>query len=110
MRLRTPAFKLFFEFVGGPHDGKILHGVVGTASDAERYFLLSSWGKVGQRFRVGSEFAVDTLAEEKLKNERQHNFQGHVYVVADRFEDDVEVCVRAKYDPQATTSGRKVSQ
>ena len=31
--------RITFEFVGGPHDGKLLHGVVGEASDAERYYV-----------------------------------------------------------------------
>ncbi len=101
--------KINFEFVGGPHDGKILHGIVGEASDAERYLLLSNWGTVGQRFKVASEYAVETLAKEQLKDERQHCFQRHFYVVTDRHEDHGEVLVRADYVPQATAKSRNDS-
>jgi hypothetical protein len=93
--------RITFEFVGGPHDGKLLHGVVGEASDAERFLLGSNWGMVGQRFKVASEYAVEMLAEERLKEERRHYFQRHFYVVTDRLEDDGEVWVRAEYVPQS---------
>ena len=101
--------KIIFEFVGGPHDGETLHGIVGEGSDAERYFLLSNWGAVGQRFKVASEYAVETLTLEQLKHERRHYFQRHVYVVTDRLEDDGEVWVRTDYLPQATTTSKKDS-
>jgi hypothetical protein len=86
-----------FEFVGGSHDGRILDGVVGGASDAERCFLFSNWGMVGQRLRVASDSAVETLATEQLRNEKPHQFQRHVYAVTDRLEDTGEVWVRAAY-------------
>jgi hypothetical protein len=65
MSSRPAMAKLIFEFVGGPHDGRIVFGIVGEASDAERFFLFSNWGAVGQRFKVASEYAVETLAKEK---------------------------------------------
>ena len=89
--------KITFEFVGGPHDGKILEGVVGEGSDAERYFLFSNWGRIGQRFKVASDHAVQTLCRERLQDERRHYFQRHFYVVTDRLEDNEEVWVRAQY-------------
>ena len=99
--------KINFEFVGGPHDGKTLQGIVGEASDAERYLILSNWGTVGQRFKVASDYAVETLAKELLKDERRHHFQRHFYVVTDRLDDDGEVWVRTDYVPQATTVNHK---
>lgn len=104
MCLREPYPKLVFEFVGGPHDGRVLTGVVGEASDAERYFLFSNWGAVGQRFKVASEYAVETLAKQRRRDERRFSVQRHFYVVADRLEDEDEVWVRAQYDGQ---DGRK---
>jgi len=89
--------KIVFEFLGGPHDGRILDGVVGEASDAERCFLFSNWGTVGQRFKVASDYAVETLATEQLREEKPHHFQRHFYVVTDRLEDPDEVRVRAEY-------------
>ncbi len=73
----------------------------GEASDAERFLLGSNWGMVGQRFKVASEYAVEMLAEERLKEERLHYFQRHFYVVTDRLEYDGEVWVRAEYVPQS---------
>jgi len=99
--------KLIFEFVGGPHDGRILQGIVGEASYAESCFLVSNWGAIGQRFKVASEYAVDTLVREKLKDERRHSFQRHFYIVTDRVDDDGEVWARAQYDPRFTTRPRK---
>jgi len=98
--------KIIFEFVGGPHDGRILQGVVGDASDAERCFLFSNWGTVGQCFKVPSGYAVETLARERLKVEKRHHFQRHFYTVTDRLEDTAEVWVRAAYLPQAVGAGR----
>jgi hypothetical protein len=102
---RSAMLKIVFEFVGGPHDGRILRGVVGEASDAERCFLVSNWGRVGQRFKIASDYAVETLVKEQLKDDTRHNFQRHFYVVADRLEDNGEVWVRAEYLPQASQTG-----
>ena len=99
-------FTITFEFVGGPHDGRILNGVVGDASDAERCFLFSNWGMVGQRLKIASDYAVETLATERLENENPHRFQRHVYAVTDRLEDTGEVWVRAAYLPQVVEAGR----
>src|ERR1700722_20003528 len=93
--------KIIFEFVGGPQDGRTLEGVVGEGSDAERYFLFSNWGRIGQRFKVASDYAVATLSRERLQDERRHYFQRHFYVGTDRLEDKDEVWVRAEYLPQA---------
>lgn len=89
--------KITFEFVGGPNDGVSLEGTLGDASDAERYYLFTNHGTVGQRFKVASEFAVETLAQEPLQEERRYYFQPHHYVVTDRLEENNEVLVRSEY-------------
>ena len=89
-----------FEFIGGPNDGKQLHGVLGEGSDAERYFFVSNRGTLGQRFKVASQYAVETLATEQLKEEKRHHFQRHFYVVTDRLEDGEKVGIRAEYVPE----------
>ena len=89
------------EFVGGPSDGNILHGTLGEPSDAERYYLFSNHGTVGHCFKMASQYAIETLVEEQLKEEKRHRFQRHVYVVTDRLEDGDEVWVRAEYVPEA---------
>ena len=83
--------KIKFEFVVGPNDGRIFEGVVGEGSDAERYFLFSNWGRIGQRFKVASDYAVATLSTERLQDERRHHFQRHFYMVTDLLEDNDEV-------------------
>ena len=94
--------KITFKFVGGPHDGKTLEGSLGDGSDAERYYLFTNHSRVGQRFKVASDYAVDTLAEERLQGGEPHKFQRHYYVVVDRIENDDLVLVRAEYVPQET--------
>jgi hypothetical protein len=94
--------KIVFEFVGGPKDGKILRGKLGEPSDAERFYLFSNHGAVGHRFKVASNYAVETLAEAGLMEDKRHHFQRHYYVVTDRREEGDEVWVRAEYIAQAT--------
>ena len=101
--------KIIFEFVGGPNDGKVLHGTLGEPSDAERYYLFANHGTVGNRFKVPSQYAVETLARKQLKDERRHYFQRYFYVVTDRLEDSDEVWVRAEYVPEAVESSRTSS-
>jgi hypothetical protein len=101
--------KIKFQFVGGPNDGKVLRGRLGKASDAERYYLFTNHGLVGQRFKVASLYAVETLAREQLKEEKRHHFQRHFYVVTNRLEDGEEVWVRAEYAPEALESGQSSS-
>ena len=98
-----------FEFVGGPKDGDVLQGTLGEPSDAERYYLFSNRGTVGQRFRVASPHAIETLTEEKLQEEARHHFQQHYYVVAERFDEGDEVRVRAEYVSDASQKGRRSS-
>jgi hypothetical protein len=102
--------EITFEFVGGPNDGKVLHGTLGEPSDAERYYLCSNHGTVGQRFKVASQYAIERLASEQLKEEKRHYFQPHYYVVTKRLKNGGEVWVRAEYAPVisgATPSHRK---
>jgi hypothetical protein len=89
--------KLIIEFVGGPNDGQVLEGRLGDAGDAERYYLITHHGKVGQRFKVASPYAVETLSQEELREESPHHFQRHYYIVTDRLAEGDEVLVRAEY-------------
>ena len=89
--------EIVFRFTGGPLDGQVVRGSLAEESEAERYFLLSHHGRIGQRFRVASPYAVDLLAEEQLQEEHPHRFQQHSYEVIDRVETAGKVLVRAKY-------------
>ena len=94
--------KILFEFMGGPNDGTVLHGMLGEPSDAERCYLFSNRGAVGQRIKVASQYAVETLTSDETAEE-VHQFQRHYYVVTDRLEDGNEVCVRVEYVQDAET-------
>ena len=90
---------IIFEFLGGPSDGKSVQGALGDGSDAERYYLFTNHGSVGHRFKVASEYAVETLAHEELQGDEPRHFQRHYYVVTERLQDGDEVWVRAVYQP-----------
>lgn len=89
--------RLIFKFKGGPMDGKTVLGEPGKQDEADRYYALTGRGRVGQRFKVASPYAVDTLAKEQLQEERPHHFQEHVYEVVDSHEDQEKIFVRAEY-------------
>lgn len=89
--------KLIFKFKGGPMDGKTVTGQPGKQDEADRYYALTAHGRVGQRFRIASPYAIDTLTEEQLKEERPHHFQEHVYEVDEHLEDEEKIFVRAEY-------------
>lgn len=93
--------RIIFEFLGGPSDGKSVHGILGDAGEAERYYLFTNHGTVGQRLKMASEYAVETLAHEQRKAEGPPHFQPHYYAVTERLEDGDEVWVRAVYQPGA---------
>ncbi len=86
-----------FEFVGGPDDGKVAVGRLGEASDAERYYLFSNGGRVGQRLKVASDHSVSRLAKDWPIRKFPGTFQHHYYVVTDRLEDMEQVWIRAEY-------------
>jgi hypothetical protein len=102
---RAELMDIHFEFVGGPLDGRVYHGSLGEPSDAdpseaERYYLLTHHGAVGQQFKVASPYAVETLASELLQEETPHQFQRHFYTVSHRSGDDDEVWITAEYQPE----------
>jgi len=100
---------VIFEFVGGPNDGKTVRGRLGESNDAHRYYLFSHHGRVGQAFKVASEYAIESLVARGAKEESLDRLQQHYYVVTDRLEGDGEVLVRAEYAPEiagATSSHR----
>lgn len=89
--------KLIFKFMGGPLDGETVIGQLGEQGQADRYYALTDRGRIGQRFRTVSPYAIDTLVKEELKEERPHHFQEHVYEVVDHLEDEDKIFVRAEY-------------
>jgi hypothetical protein len=89
--------KIVFQFSGGPLDGKTVIGDFGGQDEADRYFALTNHGRIGQRFRVASQYAIDMLTQEQLKEERPHHFQEHVYRVTGRLEADEKTLVVAEY-------------
>ena len=89
-----------FEFVGGPNDGKVVQGKLGEPTDAERHYLFSNRGRIGQRFAVASDHAIESLMDKELS--ANDSIQRHHYVVTDRLEKGNEVWVRAEYVPDTS--------
>lgn len=91
--------RILFEFAGGPLDGKTAEGDEGDNEEADRYYVLTNHGRIGQRFKVASDYAIERLAEERLQDDTPHHFQKHVYEVRDRADAEDEVLIRAEYVP-----------
>jgi hypothetical protein len=93
--------RFIFKFAGGPLDGKTVSGDPRREGEAERYYALSHHGRVGQRFRIASDYAINILTREHLKGEESQGFQPHVYEVMDRIDNGDVVLVRTQYVPVA---------
>jgi len=91
--------KIIFEFFGGPLDGKSVVGRTGEQDEADRYYVLSHHGRLGQRFKVASSYAVGLLSEPREDSAAPRRVQQHHYRVTDRLEGEQEVLVRAEYVP-----------
>ncbi len=89
--------RVIFKFTGGPLDGKTVAGESGEPGEAQRYYALTYHGRLGQRFRTASEYAVNVLAREKLQGEKPHHFQPHYYEVTDRIDNGDVLVVRTEY-------------
>jgi hypothetical protein len=73
-----------------------------TAPITRSTFWLPHFGhflEITFEFVVASQYAIERLASEQLKEEKGHYFQRHYYVVTKRLEDGEEVWVRAEYAP-----------
>ena len=86
-----------FEFIGGPNDGKVVAGGLGEAGPAERLYLFSNRGRIGQRFKVASDYAVEMLAAALESGETSSCFPTHYYVVTDCITDHEDIWVRVEY-------------
>jgi hypothetical protein len=99
--------KIVFEFAGGPLDGKQVIGEPGEEGELELYYALSYHGRLGQRFRTASDYAVNLLVREQLKVNKMHNFQDHQYEITDRREEGERLLLRACYVQGHGVSGRR---
>ncbi len=97
--------QIIFEFIDGPFDGKVLQGPAMETNEAARYYLLTNHGKIGQRFKVVSDFAVEQLTKERNPEELR-TFRHHHYVVSDRLEEGEELLIRATYEHIEPESGK----
>ena len=88
---------LTFHFHGGPLDGKSVSGRDGDQEEAERYYLLTHHGRRGQRCRVASDYAVETIAEEGLESDSPRQFPRHIYQVKHRLEEPDQIIVHVEY-------------
>jgi hypothetical protein len=89
--------RIIFKFSGGPLDGTTVAGEPAKQPEVRRYYALTHHGRVGQRFRTASEYAVDTLAEEHAPDAAPQHFQQHVYEVVDRIKNRNILLVRLDY-------------
>ncbi len=91
--------RVIFKFFGGPLDGQTVVEQPGDPECPVHYYVLTNHGRVGQRFRTASEYAIETLAQERLQEEGPHRFQPHYYEVVDRVKNKGVLLVRADYVP-----------
>jgi hypothetical protein len=99
--------RLIFKFAGGPLDGKTVAGKPEEEGEAREYYTLTYHGRLGQRFRVASEYAVNILANEQLQEDDPHHFQQHVYEVVERIRNRHVLLVRAEYVANGAGEGDK---
>ena len=89
--------RLIFQFAGGPLDGKTVTGTIQEEGEAWEFYVLTCHGRLGQRFRIASEYALDTLASKYLKEREPHHFQQHVYEVVECIRNSRVLLVSADY-------------
>src|SRR5271170_5698788 len=95
--------RFIFKFWGGPLDATSVSGELAKSPDVRRYYALTHHGRVGQRFRTASEYAVNVLTEEQLQETAPHHFQQHVYEVVQRIDNGDIALIRVEYvQPPAT--------
>jgi hypothetical protein len=99
--------RLIFKFAGGPLDGKTVSGMPQEEGEAWEFYVLTYHGRLGQRFKIASEYAVSTLASEQLKEDKPHHFQQHVYEVVERIRNPKVLLVRAEYVERGAEQGGK---
>jgi hypothetical protein len=99
--------RLIFKFAGGPLDGKTVVGRPQEEGEAREYYTLSYHGRLGQRFRVASDYAVNILANEHLQEGEPHHFRQHVYEVVERIRNPTVLLVRAEYVERGAVGGKK---
>jgi hypothetical protein len=95
--------RFIFKFCGGPLDGTSVAGELAKHPEVRRYYALTHHGRVGQRFRTASEYAVNVLVDEHLQETAPHKFQQHVYEVVQRIKNGNVVLIQVQYvQPPAT--------
>jgi hypothetical protein len=97
--------RMIFKFAGGPLDGKKIAGEPKKDKEVHRYYQLTNHGRVGQRFRTASDYAIDILSRERLQEEVPHRFQPHVYEVVECIDNDDVMIVLIEYvEPSGPSS------
>jgi hypothetical protein len=89
--------RFIFKFWGGPLDGTSVAGELPKHAEVRRYYALTHHGRVGQRFRTASEYAVNVLVDEHMQEPAPHKFQQHVYEVVQRIDNAAVVLIRVEY-------------
>ena len=89
--------KIIFKFSGGPLDGTTVAGQPKKHAEVRRYYALTHHGRLGQRFRIASEYAVNSLLDEPQQEPGSHHFQQHFYEVVDHIDNGKVILVRVEY-------------
>ena len=97
--------KLIFKFAGGPLDGKTVSGTMQEEGEAWEFYVLTYHGRLGQRFKIASEYAVSILAGGRLNEQNPHHFQQHVYEVVESIRNPKVLLVRAEYVERGAEEG-----
>jgi hypothetical protein len=100
MRRSKGVRQLIFKFAGGPLDGKRVAGELAKHPEIRRYYALTHHGRMGQRFRTASEYAIDLLAKEGMREQSPHHFQQYLYQVTENIDNGNVVLVRVEYVPK----------
>ena len=95
---------MVFKFAGGPLDGKKVVGQAGMDDEAQRYYWITNHGQIGQRFRTVSDYAIELLMHEQLKEQKPQHLQQHIYEVVDRIDNGDVLTVLVQYAEQVAQS------
>jgi hypothetical protein len=95
--------RFIFKFSGGPLDGTSVSGELARHAEVRRYYALTHHGRIGQRFRTASEYAVNVLVDEHGEETPPHSFQQHVYEVVQRIDNRGVVLIQVEYVPPPAT-------
>lgn len=102
--MATEARKVIFQFVGGPHDGRLLSASLDRPdyTEASSIYRDTDNAAVGRRFWCYSEYSLSSLRTTPLQQLERleangYRFPGHVYEIVLRIQHLRDLRVRVKH-------------